>query len=241
MQRSSNAKRHSRAGGDLALRMIALSFAGVLLTACGLVRQDEQKAVPVTGTQTASPGKTDTAPPEKPALQKPADKGDPQQRFSEALALFKGNQIAEAEQSFSWITQDFPGFAGPWTNLGIIYAKSNRNPQAIAAFIKAVELNRDDATAYNWLGILYRQMKDYARAESAYIAALKADPDLGLAHLNLGILYDEYLKRPSAALPHYKDYLRLGGKDDLRVQAWVAQIENPNPGSSPTKGAQEKP
>lgn len=225
-------------------------IASLALAGCGLARKDGSSAPPVIGgkpdTATQAPGKPGTAakPDEKPATpvqQRPAEKGDPQQRFDEALALLKGNQIAEAEQAFTWLTQDFPQYAGPWTNLGIIMAKSNRASQAFTNLVRAVELNDDDATAWNWLGILYRQARDYARAENAYKSALKADDGLALAHLNLGILYDEYLKRPADALPHYRRYLQIAGKDDLRVQAWIAAIENPNPGSGPTKGTGELP
>lgn len=223
-------------------KLLAVSLAVSLLAGCGMIRKQPDGTPETIGVPT--PGKP-TAP-AKPGdkLVRPVEKGDPQVRFNEALAMFKANQIEEAELSFGWITQDFPQYAGPWTNLGIIYAKSNRNALAIPAFVKAVGLNDDDATAFNWLGILYRQARDYARAESAYKAALRADSGLALAHLNLGILYDEYLKRPADALPHYKNYLRLGGKDDLRVQAWVAQIENPNPGVkpvSPVNSAEKQP
>lgn len=232
-------------------KYLVLVAAALVLTGCGLVRKDSEVSRPETimglpqkPAQT-KPGKPaeDAKPADKPALERPAEKGDPQVRFNEALTMMKSNQVAEAEQSFTWITQDFPAFAGPWTNLGIIYAKSNRNPLAIAAFVRAVNIDDDNATAYNWLGILYRQARDYGRAEDAYRNALKADGDFGLAHLNLGILYDEYLRRPADALPHYKEYLKHGGQDDLRVQAWIAAIENPNPGAGakPTSGSVEKP
>lgn len=223
--------------------------AALLLAGCGSLKSQDDKpsSTIITGKPTTTPAKPGAQKPadSKPGtLQRPAEKGDPQQRFNEALALLKGNQIAEAEQSFIWMTQDFPEYAGPWTNLGILYAKSNRNSQAVVAFVRAVGINSDDAVAYNWLGILYRQARDYARAEASYKSALKADDRYGLAHLNLGILYDEYLKRPADALPHYKDYLKYGGKDDLRVQAWIAQIENPAAAAGlvdPTKGQEGKP
>lgn len=225
--------------------LLAVSLAALLLAGCGTLKsQDEKPASTVVTGKPATPVKPVPAKPgQKPALERPAEKGDPQQRFNDALALLKSNQIAEAEQSFIWMTQDFPEYAGPWTNLGILYAKSNRTSQAVVAFVRAVAINKDDAVAYNWLGILYRQARDYARAEASYKSALKADGNYGLAHLNLGILYDEYLKRPADALPHYKDYVKNGGKDDLRVLAWIAQIENPAAaaGTEPTKGLESKP
>lgn len=196
----------------------------LLLAGCGLVRRDGAPAAPdVAGTPT-KPGAPAPVKPGAPPT-KPADKGDPQQRFDAALAMMRGNQTEEAEAALMALTADFPQFGGPWTDLGIIYAKSNRRDAAITALARAVTINRSNAIAHNWLGILYRERRDFVRAERAYQAALNALPNYGLAHLNLGILYDEHLKRPLDALPHYKAYQQFGGKDDLRVLAWIAEIE----------------
>ncbi len=223
-----------RPSSKTSMRHLALAAAALLLSACSILRpiDDGSSSTFERGQRPAKPGETTAATPGKPGEKpaeapKPPDKGDPQARFDQALTQMKGNQAAEAEASLTSLIQDFPEFAGPWTNLGILYAKSNRAPQAINAFNKAIERNDDDATAYNWLGILYRQQRDYGRAEKAYKAAIDAKPDLGLAHLNLGILYDEYLQRPMDALAQYKEYQRLGGKDDLRVSEWIAEIEHP--------------
>lgn len=167
-----------------------------------------------------------SSPPGAPTATAPKpDKGDPQARFNAALAQMKAKQFQEAEQEFQALTKDFPEYSGPWTNLGIIYANSNRKPQAAVAFNKAAILNQDNVVAFNWLGILARETRDYPRAQMAYDKVLKLQPDSALAHYNLAILLDEHLKRPMDALPHYKEYQRLSGKQDLKVLAWVAEIE----------------
>lgn len=214
---------------------LAAASALLLLAACGAVRRDDGGvSPPVTGnTQTPSaPAPVQPGTPQSPAgtVAKPLpppDKGNPEQRFAQALEQLRGNQTEEAEAAFQALTADFPEFAGAWTDLGIIYAKSNRRDAALGALSRAVSINKRNAVAQNWLGILYREARDYSRAERAYQAALDAQPEYGLAHLNLGILYDEYLKRPLDALPHYKAYQQYGGKDDLRVLAWIAEIEAP--------------
>lgn len=168
-------------------------------------------------------------PPDRPGAEatapKPPDKGDPKARFASALELLKAKQFQESEEALLALTKDFPEYSGPWTNLGIIYFNSNRKGPAAAAFNKAAVLNQDNAVAFNYLGMLARETKDYPRAQMAYEKALKLEPDNALVHLNLGILLDEYLKRPADALPHYKEYQRLSGKQDLKVLAWVAEIE----------------
>lgn len=169
-------------------------------------------------------------PPDRPGAEatapKPPDKGDPKARFASALELLKAKQFQESEEALLALTKDFPEYSGPWTNLGIIYFNSNRKGPAAAAFNKAAVLNQDNAVAFNYLGMLARETRDYPRAQMAYEKALKLEPDSALVHYNLAILLDEYLKRPADALPHYKDYQRLSGKQDLKVIAWVAEIES---------------
>jgi tetratricopeptide (TPR) repeat protein len=167
------------------------------------------------------------------------DKGDPRARFNAALDLWRQNQIAEAEDAFKALVEDFPDHAGPWTNLGILFAKSNRRDQAIGALGKAATLNPQNKVAFNWLGILHREAGNLERARLAYERALAIDPDYALAHYNLGVLLDAHLKRPADALPHYRDYLRLARADDLRVMAWVAEIEATMP--SPTAPPEQAP
>lgn len=202
-------------------KLTATLLLGLLLAACG-----------------SAPKKTDgprtpSAATSQPEAPKPPDKGDPQARFDAALAQLQARQLQEAEESLVSLTQDFPQFSGPWTNLGILYAKSNRKAQAAVAFNKAAVLNQENVVAFNWLGILARETNDYPRAQLAYEKVLKLDPDNALAHYNLAILLDEFLKRPVDALLHYQEYQRLSGKPDLKVLAWVAEIEASTPKPAP--------
>lgn len=193
---------------------VALALA-LLASGCGLIQKKAEEA-PDASAEAAQP-----------AL---PDKGDPQARFDAAMTLWRDNQIAEAEAAFVGLAQDFPDHSGPWTNLGILFAKSNRRDQALGALGKAVTLNPKNKVAYNWLGILYRETGDLNRARLSYEKALQLDPDYALAHYNLGLLLDAHLKQPAAALPHYRAYLQsgdgqAGNADDLRVLAWIAEIE----------------
>ncbi|MES0872408.1 tetratricopeptide repeat protein [Sinimarinibacterium thermocellulolyticum] len=193
---------------DHARRLGALALAA-LLTACSTVPQRPQP--------TDAPAQT-PAPTE-------ADKGDPRQRFAAAMQLLRDNQIAEAEQALTQLVQDFPEHSGPWTNLGILFARSNRRAQALGAFGKAAQLNPQNKVALNWLGILHREAGAHERARQAYERALAIDPDYAYAHYNLALLLDVHLKQPAAALPHYREYLRLSESGDLKVMAWIAEIE----------------
>lgn len=209
MKASSNQSPMQR---SLPLLTAALAFT---LSACSMLKPDDARPQPQPG-----------APILAPAL---PDKGDPEARFSAAMALWQRNDIAEAEAALKALTDDFPEFSGPWTNLGILYAKSNRRALAVAALSRAATLNAKNDVAFNWLGILNREAGDLERARLAYQKALDANPDSALAHYNLAILLDAHLKQPQAALPHYAAYQQLSGTDDLKVLAWVAEIKATTP------------
>ncbi len=204
MNRSNNFPRSAALRWTVLVLMLSLA-------ACRTMPKREKAETPA-----ASP--TTTAP--------VVDKGDPESRFKAALDLMKTKKTAEAEAAFLKLAQDFPDYTGPQTNLGILYAKSNRRDIAIAALDKATRANPNNASAFNWMGVVYREAGDYPRAQKSYEKALQVKPDYAAAQLNLGLLFDEYLKQPVAAVPHYREYLRLYGKEDLRVLAWIAEIES---------------
>lgn len=202
--------RHARAA-------LALLLAGGLLAGCaGKNTRPAAPTAPSNGTE---------APVDAAAPAKPADKGDPEARFAEALELMKQKKASEAEKAFLALSQDFPEFSGPQTNLGILFAKSNRRDAAIAAFTRAAQANGQNASAFNWLGILNRETGNYPRAKEAYEKAISVKPDYAAAHLNLGLLMENNLRQPSEAVAHYREYYRLTGGKDLRVLPWIAEIE----------------
>lgn len=229
MQRSNNVKIATHMSSISILRHGLLLTSLVLLGACSSVIRPGPTA-PTTNTIA------------KPLPTKPAPaKLDAEGRFNAALDLMKQQQIPEAEKAFGDLAKDFPQYSGPLTNLGILYARSNRPQQAIGAFSRAVVVNPQNTVAYNWLGVLYRQSGNYPRAEQAYKQALAIDANNAEAHLNLGILYDSYLKRPADALAQYKEYQRLDGMKDLRVLAWVAELEKSQTATKPSPAAAVTP
>lgn len=162
---------------------------------------------------------------------------DPQQQFEEALAALKAKKLPEARAGFEQLAKQHPEFSGPLTNLAILDAKADADSAAIANFSKAVVANPRNAIAYNWLGILYRERKDYAKAEVSYLKALDLTPSNAAIVLNLGILYDVYLKRPEDALARYREYQRMTGNRELKVTAWIKQIEATLPPPAPEQPA----
>ncbi|MDD5439012.1 MAG: tetratricopeptide repeat protein [Candidatus Omnitrophica bacterium] len=61
-------------------------------------------------------------------------------------------------------------------NLGVIYAKLNKVPQAIGEFEKTIVLVPDYIDAYIMLGLLYEMQGNLARAEDVYRKGVGVDP-----------------------------------------------------------------
>lgn len=154
------------------------------------------------------------------------NKGDPQARFASALKLMHDGRNDEAEIALRVLSQDFPQFSGPATNLGILYAKAGKNAAAEVAFAAAIKANPGNAVALNWLGQLSRERGDDTHAEQYYQRAIAAHADYAPAYFNLAILYDAALHRPAAALAQYRAYQKLAGGDDHpMVAVWIHELE----------------
>lgn len=147
-------------------------------------------------------------------------------RYKDALEQIRKGQLADAEESLEQIVKEAPDLSGPKTNLGIIYAKTNRRDDAVSAFSKAAAANPKNIVAHNWLGTIYRESKDYPRAEAAYLKALAIDGDYPPTLLNLAILYDEHLQQPAKALDYYKKYKRKADDSEtLKLNVWISALE----------------
>lgn len=151
------------------------------------------------------------------------------QDYHKALDLMQAERFDEAELALLRVALDHPDYAGPYVNLGILYARNDRTEKAENAFLEAVKLNPKNAVAYNQLGILYRKQGRFEDADQAYTKAVTAQPDYAIAYLNHGVLYDLYLQQPAAALDRYQRYLEL--TDDhqsdaiQQVSKWVAELK----------------
>jgi tetratricopeptide (TPR) repeat protein len=104
-----------------------------------------------------------------------------------------------------------PDDALTWTQLGIAYVGEGRKTEAIAAFEKAISLDKEVPEAYNNLGGL-RQTTDPARAEPALREAIRLQPNYAEARNNLaGLLsltdrFDEARFEFEAALRYKANY-----------------------------------
>lgn len=155
------------------------------------------------------------------------NKVDPQAQaeFAQAVQALKSGRNNDALRILTGITRKYPGLAGPFTNLGLLYIKEGKFKDAKQALLQATTIKPDDAVAYNHLGVVYRELGEFKQAHQAYEQALKLRPDYADAHLNLGILLDVYLGDLPKALVHYEKYQSLSSNPDGKVAKWIIDLK----------------
>ena len=145
--------------------------------------------------------------------------------FEQALDAIQAERYLDAEALLKELTVRDPMLSGPWVNLGTVYEALGDNDAAEGAYKKAIEANPESCAAYIDLGVLARRAGDFLSAESNYLACTQRVPGYRDAYLNLGILYELYLGRLDDALKAYQTYQSLSESADLRVAAWVSDLE----------------
>jgi Tetratricopeptide repeat len=148
-----------------------------------------------------------------------------QQQFDAAVALAQSGDVAAAERAFDTLNAQYPDYAGPLVNLGILRAKAGKLETAEQALVAATERNPSNAMAFNHLGIVYRRLGRFKDAEKAYQRAVEIDPNYANAYLNLGVLCDLYLQQPQRALEAFERYTSLVSQPDAKVTAWINEIK----------------
>ena len=144
--------------------------------------------------------------------------------FQQSIDAMANQQMKKAEKRLVEITDRYPEFASPFTNLGIVYAHSQQQEKAEWAFQQAILIQPDDCAAYVQLGLLERRRFNFNKAEQAYRQCLAVDPEYSAAHLNLGILYEIYQGRFPEALVAYEKYQSQLLEPDKRVRGWMADL-----------------
>ncbi len=144
-------------------------------------------------------------------------------QYEHALVAMQDGNDDRATQRLEVFIGQYPQYAGPYVNLGIVYARNDRTEEAEQMFQRAIEVNPGYAAAYNELGILLRQDGRFEEAVSAYRRAINADSKYTLAYLNLGVLYDLYQRQPQQALEYYERFVAL--EQDEQVERWIVELQ----------------
>ena len=165
--------------------------------------------------------------------------------FQRATDLANAGKDTDAELELRQLELQFPGFAAPEIDLGLLARRQRRLEQSEAALRRASALDAASAAAWSELGVTLRQEGKFADARAAYEHAIAADADYAPAHRNLGVLLDLYLGDPAAALPEMERYKALTA-EDKPVSSWIAELRTrtavkppaaPTPAGAPDAGA----
>jgi tetratricopeptide (TPR) repeat protein len=126
-------------------------------------------------------------------------------------------QVIEVYQKVIELNADAPGAL---VNLGTIYYRLKRFPEAEDCYQKAIVADPDYSLPEFNLGNLYDELNNAELAERHYKRAIEIDPRYADAHFNLALLYERSARDGLKAMRHWKAYLRL---DPAGEWARVAQ------------------
>ena len=110
--------------------------------------------------------------------------------------------------------------------------EENEPKQAIALYLKAIEIKPDMTNAHYNMGNAYRELGRYQEAIEAYLKAIEIKPDDHEAHFNMGIAYGK-LRRYQDAINAYKkaieiepDSINHSKQEDWTVlEEWVGGLD----------------
>ena len=148
-------------------------------------------------------------------------------RYAQALDQMEDGDDPAAADLLESLSAEYPSYAGPAVNLGIIHTRNGRDQEATAVLESAIAVCSNCAAAYNQLGISQRRQGHFDAAETAYLQAIDADENYALAYFNLGVLYDLYLRQPQLAVEYYQQYLQFEPDESSHDQVvrWIADLQ----------------
>lgn len=133
-------------------------------------------------------------------------------RNAEALHLFGmlHYQCGELSQAETLLRQALEIVEHPvlFNNLGTILKAYGKQPEAEAAYRRAIALHPDYAEAHNNLGTLFQEQQRLHEAEAAYLRAQALAPSDVSVPFNLALLYHA-AQRPDAAEAAYRRALAI--------------------------------
>lgn len=168
-----------------------------------------------------------------------------QAEFARAVGFMRSGKATEAELGLKQFTLQYPQFAAPFIDLGILYRKAQRLDESEQALQTAVEREGSNAIAWDELGVTQRLRGKFKEAAASYEQAIRADPQFAPAYRNLGVVADLYLEDPGRALVAFTRYQELTGVDKP-VSGWIAELrrrlklppeKRPESGSTPPAAA----
>jgi len=118
---------------------------------------------------------------------------DPQMRFLKGVIQTESGKPADAIQTFTKLTEDYPELPEPYNNLAVLYAGQSQFDKARAALEMAIRTNPSYATAHENLGDVYAKL-----ASQAYTKALQLDSSNTAVQPKLALIRELFAPNPKA-------------------------------------------
>ena len=141
--------------------------------------------------------------------------------------------LPKAEKHFSAALSMYPGPHTHWVSLGITRQLQNNIPEALNAYLRAIELSPYDFQALFQSGVCYEAMGKHAKAIHTYQRCLKEWPEHEGTYTNLSFLFFrmknyQAAKQISLAATHHfpqkKDHWMNLGRISLAMQDKTASL-----------------
>ena len=107
--------------------------------------------------------------------------------LAEGQREMAAGNYAQAAQTFSALRDQHPEDPRVHNELGLAYAKQEKNDEARAAYQKAIQLDPAFPEAHFNLGTLYLRLNEVVEAQAELRLAVKNRPDYVKAYNNLGL------------------------------------------------------
>jgi tetratricopeptide (TPR) repeat protein len=129
-------------------------------------------------------------------------------RADEAIAHYR--KVLEIHSAFSVLDRFY--WAEAYNNLGVVLAGHGRIVEAIPQYLKALELEPNDADAHNNLGVVLADCGRIEEAIAHYQKALIGKPNDAAVHINLGVALAD-CRRFDEAIAQYRQALEINSDD----------------------------
>jgi len=145
--------------------------------------------------------------------------------FNLAVAETASGNLDGAQRAYREAEALRPKAVHVQRNLGRLFRRHQRYPEAAACFERALELAPSSPQSYNDVGETYRQLKRFDEAVRAFQRGLELDPGYAKARFNLALTYYNQ-GRPREAIEQFEAYLAQSPEagDADEVQRWIEQL-----------------
>ncbi len=130
-----------------------------------------------------------------------------QEQLNSLLKYYQAGRYVDTEKLSLSITQEFSEHPFAWKVLGAALKQMGKIKESLVACQKSVQLNPQDAEAYNNLGVILEKLGRLNEAETSCKKAIELKPNYAQAHYNLSNTFKELGKLDEAEVSYRKAIL----------------------------------